>query len=88
MLTSFIKNKLQEGLLLWKARAASWAVGNRSPGLALVREKAIKVKNPNQSGGELLATTALTWTLSAKKKQQFCLASGELLFLPEEKKLL
>lgn len=44
------------------------------------------VESPKQSAGEPVATTALPWTLSPNKKQQFSLASGELPFFPEERK--
>lgn len=60
--------------------------GTSCPGLALAREGAIRIKSPNQNAGAVLTTTALAWTLSPEDKQQFCLASGELLFFPDKRK--
>lgn len=52
----------------------------------MAREEAIRIKSPKQNAGAVLTTTALAWILCPEEKQQFCLASGKLLFFPDERK--
>lgn len=52
----------------------------------MAQEGAIRIKSPNQNAGAGLTTTALARALCPKEKQQLCLASGELLFCPDERK--